>query len=410
MSRRPASSSIETTRPCRLTWALQSRDVHDRQRDARVGAQVLEATAARVHVHEHAAVFPDVPCRDRHRSSVRAHGGDDRRVRLRQEGVQPRRQRRFRHAASLAPPFGADAKRHLHLRADARRNLAGRAGRRRLALRDQVGRLPRDRARRRRRRAAAGRATASASSAAARGRRRGAARTRSRSTDCVLDGELCAFDEDGVPSFELFQRGEGAIAYVVFDLLELDGEPLIARALEPAPRAARASSIVPARRVDRALAGLRGRRGAARRRAPARPRGRHGQARRRALPAGAAQRRLAQDQAAPGGRPADRRLHERPGRARAARRADPRHRRPRVRRQLRQRPLRRGHARAARERSRRCGARPRRCAARGPAGAARARVTWVEPDARVRGRVRRVDARPPPARARLQATREGANP
>jgi bifunctional non-homologous end joining protein LigD len=46
--------------------------------------------------------------------------------------------------------------------------------------------------------------------------------------DCVLDGELCAFDEDGVPRFELFQRGEGAIAYMVFDLLELDGEPLIA--------------------------------------------------------------------------------------------------------------------------------------------------------------------------------------
>jgi bifunctional non-homologous end joining protein LigD len=45
--------------------------------------------------------------------------------------------------------------------------------------------------------------------------------------DCVLDGELCAFDEDGVPRFELFQRGEGAIAYVVFDVLELDGEPVI---------------------------------------------------------------------------------------------------------------------------------------------------------------------------------------
>ena len=44
----------------------------------------------------------------------------------------------------------------------------------------------------------------------------------------MLDGELCAFDEDGVPRFELFQRGEGTIAYVVFDLLELDGEPLIA--------------------------------------------------------------------------------------------------------------------------------------------------------------------------------------
>jgi bifunctional non-homologous end joining protein LigD len=45
---------------------------------------------------------------------------------------------------------------------------------------------------------------------------------------CVLDGELCAFDENGVPRFELFQRGEGAIAYMVFDLLELDGESLIA--------------------------------------------------------------------------------------------------------------------------------------------------------------------------------------
>ena len=47
-------------------------------------------------------------------------------------------------------------------------------------------------------------------------------------SDCVLDGELCAFDETGVPRFELFQRGEGSIAYVVFDLLELDGEPVIA--------------------------------------------------------------------------------------------------------------------------------------------------------------------------------------
>jgi bifunctional non-homologous end joining protein LigD len=45
---------------------------------------------------------------------------------------------------------------------------------------------------------------------------------------CVLDGELCAFDENGIPRFELFQRGEGAIAYMVFDLLELDGEPLLA--------------------------------------------------------------------------------------------------------------------------------------------------------------------------------------
>jgi bifunctional non-homologous end joining protein LigD len=46
--------------------------------------------------------------------------------------------------------------------------------------------------------------------------------------DCVLDGELCAFDESGIPRFECFQRGEGTIVYVVFDLLELDGRPLVA--------------------------------------------------------------------------------------------------------------------------------------------------------------------------------------
>jgi bifunctional non-homologous end joining protein LigD len=46
--------------------------------------------------------------------------------------------------------------------------------------------------------------------------------------DCVLDGELCAFDESGAPSFELFQRGEGKVAYVVFDVLEIDGEPVFA--------------------------------------------------------------------------------------------------------------------------------------------------------------------------------------
>jgi bifunctional non-homologous end joining protein LigD len=46
------------------------------------------------------------------------------------------------------------------------------------------------------------------------------------SADCVLDGELVAFDEHGVPSFSLFQQGKGATAYVIFDLLELDGRPV----------------------------------------------------------------------------------------------------------------------------------------------------------------------------------------
>jgi bifunctional non-homologous end joining protein LigD len=43
----------------------------------------------------------------------------------------------------------------------------------------------------------------------------------------VLDGEVVAFDEDGRPSFERLQRRSAPIAYVVFDLLYLDGESLM---------------------------------------------------------------------------------------------------------------------------------------------------------------------------------------
>ena len=210
-------------------------------------------------------------------------------------------------------------------------------------------------------------------------------------TDCVLDGELCAFDETGVPRFELFQRGEGSIAYVVFDLLELDGEPRHRRALEPAARAAHGAAR--SRRADRrALAGLRRRRGAARRRAPARPGGHRRQAREVALPARPPQRRLAQDQAARGDDAADRRLHERPGRARQAGRPAARHRRPRIRRQLRQRALGRGHpgapaaARAAAARdARRCAARPgwaASCVRASPGSSPRWRARWSSPNGR----------------------------
>ena len=44
-----------------------------------------------------------------------------------------------------------------------------------------------------------------------------------RSSDCVLDGEVCALDEDGRPRFSLLQHGGGALAMYVFDLLRLDG-------------------------------------------------------------------------------------------------------------------------------------------------------------------------------------------
>ena len=50
-----------------------------------------------------------------------------------------------------------------------------------------------------------------------------------RTTDCVLDGEVCALDEQGRPSFSAMQQGrEGTpVVYYVFDVLEVEGEPLV---------------------------------------------------------------------------------------------------------------------------------------------------------------------------------------
>ncbi len=48
-----------------------------------------------------------------------------------------------------------------------------------------------------------------------------------RSPSCVLDGEVCALDEDGRASFSLMQQGAGRLVYYVFDLLSLDGQPLV---------------------------------------------------------------------------------------------------------------------------------------------------------------------------------------
>ncbi|MFN2467410.1 MAG: DNA ligase D [Gaiellaceae bacterium] len=51
-----------------------------------------------------------------------------------------------------------------------------------------------------------------------------------KSPDCVLDGEVCALDEQGRSSFSAMQQGRGGtpLVYYAFDLLELDGEPLLA--------------------------------------------------------------------------------------------------------------------------------------------------------------------------------------
>ncbi len=53
-----------------------------------------------------------------------------------------------------------------------------------------------------------------------------------KTPDCVLDGEVCALDENGRSSFSLMQQGTGAFVYYVFDLLELEGRPLIDLPLE----------------------------------------------------------------------------------------------------------------------------------------------------------------------------------
>jgi bifunctional non-homologous end joining protein LigD len=50
-----------------------------------------------------------------------------------------------------------------------------------------------------------------------------------RSPDCILDGEVCALDDHGRPSFSAMQQAKPGtpIVYFAFDLLELDGVPLV---------------------------------------------------------------------------------------------------------------------------------------------------------------------------------------
>jgi len=50
-----------------------------------------------------------------------------------------------------------------------------------------------------------------------------------KTPDCVLDGEVCALDGDGRPSFSAMQQGKPGtpIVYEAFDVLEVDGEPLV---------------------------------------------------------------------------------------------------------------------------------------------------------------------------------------
>jgi bifunctional non-homologous end joining protein LigD len=52
-----------------------------------------------------------------------------------------------------------------------------------------------------------------------------------RSPNAVLDGEVCALDEQGRASFSEMQKGSNRLVYYAFDVLEIDGVPLVDLAL-----------------------------------------------------------------------------------------------------------------------------------------------------------------------------------
>ena len=55
-----------------------------------------------------------------------------------------------------------------------------------------------------------------------------------KTPDCVLDGEVCALDEEGRATFSAMQQGKGGTRYVfvAFDVLEVEGRPLVDLPLE----------------------------------------------------------------------------------------------------------------------------------------------------------------------------------
>ena len=53
-----------------------------------------------------------------------------------------------------------------------------------------------------------------------------------RSADCIVDGEVCALDEQGRARFGLLQRGAGTLVVYLFDILALDGASVTGRPLE----------------------------------------------------------------------------------------------------------------------------------------------------------------------------------
>ena len=175
-----------------------------------------------------------------------------------------------------------------------------------------------------------------------------------KTPDCVVDGEVCALDEEGRPSFSAMQQGKRGHADRLLRLRPARGRGRADR--RPAARgAAQAAREAPRQaEPDRSVLGeLRRRRRTVRSREPAGARGDPGQAPRLEVPPGQALTGVAEGQRA---RPAgvrDRRLHARQGQARAharlARPGDLPGRRARIRRQRRHRLQRPRDRPAARE-------------------------------------------------------------
>jgi bifunctional non-homologous end joining protein LigD len=53
-----------------------------------------------------------------------------------------------------------------------------------------------------------------------------------KTPSAVVDGEVCALDDEGRPSFSAMQQGTGRLVFYVFDLLEVDGDPVVDCTLE----------------------------------------------------------------------------------------------------------------------------------------------------------------------------------
>jgi bifunctional non-homologous end joining protein LigD len=71
-----------------------------------------------------------------------------------------------------------------------------------------------------------------------------------KTPDCVLDGEVCALDEEGRATFSAMQQGKTGTRYVfvAFDVLEVDGQPVVDLPLTE--RHQRLASLIDKRRRD----------------------------------------------------------------------------------------------------------------------------------------------------------------